>query len=169
MRRRLGNWMPWIGLSGATALGLGATLALANAAGWLPNPPGLSNSAADVESAATMGAPADSLVWSLALQSPETRAESLKAIAAQPVSDEQVRARYLLAQDLLAQGRGGAAIPLLETLPEDFPELAVHSRIQLGKAQKASGDTAIATETWQNVLQEHGEHPASGEALYQLG
>lgn len=161
--------MPWIGLSGATALGLGATLALVDAAGWLPTPSGLSNPAADVESAAVMGAPADSLVWSLALQSPETRAQSLKAIAAQPVSDEQVRARYLLAQDLLAQGRGGAAIPLLETLPEDFPELAVHSRIQLGKAQKASGDMAIATETWKNVLQQHGEHPAAGEALYQLG
>ncbi|WP_201278971.1 transglycosylase SLT domain-containing protein [Leptolyngbya iicbica] len=161
--------MPWIGLSGATALGLGATLALVDAAGWLPNPSGLSDPAADVESATVMGAPADSLVWSLALQSPETRAESLQAIAAQPVSEEQVRARYLLAQDLIDQGRGGAAVPLLETLPEDFPELAVHSRIQLGKAQKASGDTETANTTWQTVLQQHGEHPASGEALYQLG
>ena len=169
MRRRLGNWMPWIGLSGATALGLGATLALVDTAGLLPNPMDTSDTAADVESAATMGAPADSLVGSLALQPPETRADALKAIAAQPVSDEQVRARYLLAQDLLDQGRGGAAIPLLETLPEDFPELAVYSRIQLGKAQKASGDTAIAAETWKDVLQEHGDHPASGEALYQLG
>lgn len=169
MRQRLENWMPWIGISGVAALGLGVTLAFADAAGWLPGDARRLNEAAEVDAATAIGADADSLVLSLAMQPPETRAESLKEIAAQPVSDEQVRARYLLAKDLIDQGQGGAAVPLLETLPEDFPELAVHSRIQLGKAQKASGDTETAQNTWQTVLQNHGDHPASGEAMYQLG
>ncbi|NEQ43287.1 MAG: transglycosylase SLT domain-containing protein [Leptolyngbya sp. SIOISBB] len=168
MRQRFENWMPWMGIAGVTALGLGVTLALADAAGWLPSARNAMD-AAGVESASSMAAPGDSLVLSLAMQSPAARAESLKAIAAQPVSDEQVRARYLLAKDLIDQGQGGSAIALLETLPDDFPELAVHSRIQLGKAQKASGATGAAQNTWAAVLQEHGDQPASGEALYQLG
>jgi len=169
MRQRLEKWMPWIGISGVTALGLGVTLAFADAAGWLPGRSRAPEGTVAIDTASGMEANADSLVWSLALQSPDQRAESLKAIAAQPVSDEQVRARYLLAKDLIDQGQGGAAVPLLETLPEDFPALAVHSRIQLGKAQKASGEPATAQQTWETVLQKHGDHPASGEALYYLG
>ncbi len=157
-----------MGIAGVTALGLGATLALVDAVGWSPVARTL-NDAAEVESTTPMGTPADSLVLSLAMQPPAARAESLKAIAAQPVSDEQVRARYLLAKDLIDQGEGGSAVPLLETLPDDFPALAVHSQIQLGKAQKASGETATAQETWTAVLQDYGDQPAAGEALYQLG
>ena len=168
MRQRLENWMPWLGIMGVTALGLGATFAVVDAVGWLPGARTL-NEAAEVESASSIEAIADSPVLALAMQPPAARAESLQALAAQPVSDEQVRARYLLAKDLIDQGRGGAAVPLLETLPEDFPELAVHSRIQLGKAQQASGASAAAQKTWEAIRQEHGDHPASGEALYQLG
>lgn len=170
MRRRLENWMPWLGLSGVTALGLGAMLAFADAVKWLPKGAQLGERSEQIDAAAAMGTEAESLVLALALQPPEVRAESLSAIAsAKPVSRDQARARYLLANDLIAQGRGGAAVPLLETLAEDYPNLAVHSRIKLGKAQKASGQTNDAQKTWQAVLQKHGDQPASAEALYLLG
>ncbi|MGF1459846.1 MAG: transglycosylase SLT domain-containing protein [Leptolyngbyaceae cyanobacterium] len=167
MRQRFENWMPWLGISGVTALGLGATLAFADAAGWLPGEPRRSDRAAQIEPAQPSEASAP--VMALALQSPEMRAESLSKMATQPVSDQQVRARYLLAKDLIDQGQAGSAVPLLETLPKDFPELAIHSRIQLGRAQTASGQTAAAQKTWQAVLQQHGDHPATAEVLYTLG
>ncbi|MEM6518821.1 MAG: transglycosylase SLT domain-containing protein [Cyanobacteria bacterium P01_C01_bin.70] len=169
MRQRFENWMPWLGLSGAAALGLGVTFAFADATGLFSGGPRSQMPSAEVDIANSIGADPDSLVLSLALKSPETRGDSLAAIAAQPVSDEQVRARYLLAQDLIDQGKAGAAMPLLETLPEDFPELAIHSRIQLGKAQRASGDMETAQNTWRTVLQDHSDQPATAEALFQLG
>ena len=110
MRQRLEKWMPWIGISGVTALGLGVSLAFADAAGGLPGQPRLVNETTAVDAASPMGAYPEALGWSLALQPPEQRSDSLKAIAAQPVSEEQVRARYLLAKDLIEQGQGGAAI-----------------------------------------------------------
>jgi soluble lytic murein transglycosylase len=170
MRKRIENWMPWLGLSGATALGLGVTLAFVDAAGWLPGRDRPANVTTDVSSATSMAADANSMVLALALQPPEERADSLAAIASsRSESPEQVRARYLLANDLITQGRGGQAIPLLETLAEDYPEMAAYSRIKLGKAQKASGETDSAQQTWKTVLQKHGEQPASAEALYHLG
>jgi soluble lytic murein transglycosylase len=169
MRKRLEDWLPWLGLSGATALGLGVTLAFADAAGWLPGRDRTADRAADVNAATSLAVDADSMVLALALQSPEQRAESLSAIANQSASPEQVRARYLLANDLIAQGRGGQAVPLLETLPEEYPAMATFSRIKLGKAQRASGDTATAKSTWETVLQDHGDHPAAAEALFYLG
>ncbi|MGD1860913.1 MAG: transglycosylase SLT domain-containing protein [Leptolyngbyaceae cyanobacterium] len=169
MRQRFENWLPWLGLSGAAALGLGVTFVFVDATGLFSNDSRSRDTLAEADIVNSLNADPDSLVLSLALQSPEARGDSLAAIAAEPVSDEQVRARYLLAQDLIDQGRAGAAVPLLETLPEDFPELAVYSRIQLGKAQKASGDVATAQETWQTVLQDHGDQPATAEALFQLG
>ena len=169
MRKRLEGWRPWLGLLGATTLGVGVMLAFADAAGWLPGRGRLANVISGVNSVESMKADADSMVLTLALQPPEQRQESLSAIAAQSGSPEQVRARYLLANDLIAQGKGGQAVPLLETLAKEYPEMAIFSRIKLGKAQQASGANDAANETWRLVSQDHGDHPAVAEALFQLG
>lgn len=170
MRKRLEDWLPWLGLCGVTALGLGVTVAFADAAGWLPGRDRLADMASDAYSAASMEADADSMVLALALQPPEQRQESLSAIANQAASKaEKVRARYLLANDLIAQGKGGQAVPLLETLADDYPEMAAYSGINLGKAQRASGATDKAEKTWKTVLQNHGDQPVAAEALFQLG
>ncbi|MDB9527065.1 transglycosylase SLT domain-containing protein [Oscillatoria sp. CS-180] len=169
MRKRLEEWMPWIGLGSVTALGLGVTLALADAAGWLPGRQYGRGVTANVQQSAFSEADPDSLVLALALQPREQREESLAVIAAQPPSAEQLRARYLLASDLVAQGRDEQAVPILEALSEEYPELEAYARIKLGKAQKGIGELAIAQETWETVLQEHGDQPAAAEALFQLG
>lgn len=168
MRRRLENWMPWLGLASVTALGLGVTVAFVDAAGWLPGRQGGGGSSS-VSVGTALEAEADSLVLALALKSPEQRAESLSAIATQSPSVEQMRARYLLATDLIAQGRSGQAVPLLTTLAEEYSDLEAHSRVKLGTAQQASGQSEAAQETWRTVLQKHGEQPAAGEALFYLG
>lgn len=169
MRKRLQSWMPLLGIAGATMLGAGMVFALADAAGWLPGRQYGQNEPTDIEPAASMGVDADSLLGALALQSPAQRKDALAEIAAQSSSADQARARYLLADDLIAQGQAAEAVPLLETLSEDYPELEAYTRVQLGKAQKGSGDTQVAQETWKTVLQKHRDQPATAEALYQLG
>ncbi|MBE7382729.1 MAG: transglycosylase SLT domain-containing protein [Leptolyngbya sp. SIO1E4] len=169
MGKRLKKWMPWIALSGVSALGLGVTLAFANTAGWLSGRSRATGTLANISQSAKHLADADSQVFALALQPPARRAEALNAIASQRKSSDQVRARYLLASDLIAQGQGGQALPLLETLPEDYPVLAVHTRIKQGEAQNVSGQPEAAQKTWKTVLQTDGDQPAAAEALFHLG
>ncbi|MEL6327568.1 MAG: tetratricopeptide repeat protein, partial [Cyanobacteria bacterium J06626_23] len=161
--------MPLLAIVGVSALGLGLILALADTVGLIPGRPSPSGPAANI-SAATPSANETSQVTALALQSPANRAGTLAAIANQPQpSLEQLRARYVLASDLISQGQSGQAIPLLETLAEDYPLLAVYSRVKLGEAQKASGDAESAQQTWKGVLQDYGKQAAAAEALFQLG
>ncbi|MEM9006542.1 MAG: transglycosylase SLT domain-containing protein [Cyanobacteria bacterium P01_F01_bin.86] len=172
MQKRLENWLPWLGLAGVSALGIGLTLALADAAGWLPmlkrSP--VASTAPNISASTQQLVDEDSQVTALALQLPEQRSSALALIAGQPeVSLEQLRARYLLAVDLIAQGQGGQAIPLLETLAKDYPLLAAHSRVKLGEAQQASDQRESAQKTWKGVLQDYGEQPAAAEALFHLG
>lgn len=176
MRRRLESWIPWLSLAGVSAFGLGLTLALADTAGWLPGRRSqlmpAARTASDIgQSTQQLGE--YSQVMALAMQAPEQRATALEAIAtAQPADAadlDQLRARYVLATDLIAQGNGGEAVPLLATLPEAYPLLAAYSRVKLGEAQKASGQAEAAEQTWQTVLQEHGEQSAAAAALFHLG
>lgn len=170
MQKRLEKWMPWAALLGVSALALGVVLALADAVGWLPGSgPRTTPQATSGERSPDQQAETDSQVLRLVKDTPADRAEALVAIAAQPPSRDQVRARYLLATDLIDQGQGGQALPLLETLAADYPLLAAHSRVKTGIAQKASGQADAAQQTWLTVLETHGDHPAAAEALYQLG
>ena len=170
MRKRLENWLPWAGLAGVSALGIGMAVVLADAAGWLPGRPRASSSTANISQSTQQLANQNSQVIALALQPPAKRARALATIATQPEESlEQLRARYILAVDLIAQGGGGEAIPLLETLGEDYPLLAAYSEVKLGKAQKASGQLEAAQQTWKHVLQDHGDQPAAAEALFLLG
>lgn len=166
--QKLEKWMPWIALSGVSALGLGVTLALANTVGWLPQrSPTTSVAPADPD--ARRQEAAVSPVLGLALQSPAKRAASLEAIAAQGPSLDQARARYLLATDLIAQGQGGQALPLLETLAQDYPVLAGYSRVKQGEALRAAGQLEAARQVWLTVVEEFGDQPVAAAALFQLG
>lgn len=169
MRKRWQMWIPWLGLSGASVLGLGAILALTNTAGQLPESSSRSAPSSPGQSSAAPATNGDSQVLALGLQSPEQRADELAAIAAAEASPEQARARYLLATDLIAQGRGGQALPLLETLADDYPILAANSRVKEGVAQAASGNPELARQAWNAVLQDYPEQPATADALFRLG
>jgi soluble lytic murein transglycosylase len=167
MRQRLEHWMPWLALAGVSALGLGVMLAFAEAAGWLPGHAPVVDAVSETGTLSPTAAL--SPVLPLALASPEERAEPLAAIANTSNVADSARARYLLANDLIKQGRGGQAIPLLENLATDYPTLAVHSQVKLGKAQNASQQVAAAQKTWLSVLHTHNTDPATAEALFHLG
>lgn len=170
MQNRLPKkWIPWIALSGATALVLGIAAATVNTVGRQPDASSAGVTAAGNPLFDLGNSPEASPVLALALEPPAERAELLAAIATQDPSPVQGQARYLLATDLIAQGRGGQALPLLEGLAADYPPLAPYSQVKQGIAQRASGQAAAAQQTWQAVVAEYPDHPAAAEALFELG
>ena len=122
----------------------------------------------------------DSLVLSLVMEPSPERAPALEAIATeQPLPGEsraesateldRLRARYLLATDLIAQDRGGSALPLLEGLENEYTTMTVPILLKRAQAQAATGDQATAQNTWTAIINAHPENPLTAEALYQLG
>lgn len=105
----------------------------------------------------------------LALLPPEERAVQLAQLADDADALRSYRARYLLAVDLINQGRGGGAIPLLQGLEEKYPVLAPYVLLRRGQAEQATGQTEQAIATWKQVLERHGTDPAAAEALFLLG
>jgi soluble lytic murein transglycosylase len=117
-----------------------------------------------------LGGPAkENSVLALANLPPAQRAKPLQAIANGPASTERNQARYLLATDLIQQDRGGAALPLLDGLERDYPLLAPEILAKRAQAYRAKGDNAKATATWQSLLKQYPQAPASVEALFALG
>ncbi len=121
-----------------------------------------------------------SLVLPLVMKPLSDRAPVLEAIATdQPLpgdsqpepatTRDRVRARYLLASDLIEQDRGGSALPLLDGLENDYSVMAVPILLKRAQAQAAMGDSAAAQKTWMMVLSAYPDDPLSAEALYQLG
>lgn len=117
----------------------------------------------------TLRQPSDSFVKTLALMSPELRSQQLEAIATQKESPERARARYLLATDLIQQGKAGSAAQWLEGLEDNYKVLQPYVRLKQAQAYEAMGQPEQAKQAWQTLLDEHGEHPVAAEALYELG
>lgn len=105
----------------------------------------------------------------LAALSPGQRSAQLEAIAQGAPSLDRNRARYMLAVDLIEQDRGGSALPWLEGLENDYPELAASILTRRAQAYAATGNTAQAEETWKAVVEQYGEQPIAAEALFHLG
>lgn len=111
----------------------------------------------------------DSVVLGLAQQPPESRLSTLTEIAAKDESVEGDRARYLLASDLIAQGKSGSALPILEDLETQYDALAPYVLLKQGEAEAAAGQVEGAKETWTRLINEYPEDAATAEALYELG
>lgn len=117
----------------------------------------------------TLRKPSDSFVKTLALMSPDLRSQQLQAIAKRKESPEQARARYLLATDLIKQGKAGSAIQWLNGLDRDYKVLQPYVILQEAQAYEAMGQPEKAKQAWQKLLEEYDEHPVAAEALYALG
>lgn len=115
-----------------------------------------------------------SAVLPLVAQAPAERAAALQALAQGKKSVDQYQARYLLATDLIQQGNGSAALPLLENLEQDYPRLGAYVLMQRARAYAASStNTPVNAEkamaTWRELLQQFPQEPVAAEALYALG
>jgi soluble lytic murein transglycosylase len=163
MKRQIGKWLPIAAIAGVSALGMGMVWAVVDTLGKRPAPP-----AAEVAGVEAPGTDS-SAALALALQSPAQRADELAALAQARRKPDQYQARYLLAVDLINQGSGGQALPLLENLDQEYPVLAAQVLVKRAQAEKAAGQGESAIATWQTVVDRHGDSAAAAEALYQLG
>lgn len=157
------HW-PLLALAGVSALSVGMVVALLETVGVLNLAPADS---AIVESELAPEAP--SAVLGLADRPPAQRTEALSLIAQQQDNQEGHRARYLLATDLLSQGRGGSALTVLDGLEQDYEALAPYVLLKRAQAQTAAGQPEAAQQTWQALAEQYAQHPAAAEALYTLG
>ena len=155
---------PLILLASTSALSVGFLVALLETTGAFR--PGGSDP--NVASEQSPGAVQSSLVLSLSKQPPEVREQALSAIAQQQ-SSEGDRARYMLAADLILQGKGDRALPLLENLDTRYEVLAPYVLLKKGQAQAAAGQVESAQSTWNQLVTQYPDSAASGEALYLLG
>lgn len=112
---------------------------------------------------------AQSAVLPLVSQSPQERLSQLETIASGNKSQDQYRARYLLAADLIEQKQGQAALKWLAGLETDYPILASHILLKRAQAYTAMGDKAKAQATWQEILAQYPNDPVAAHALYNLG
>ncbi|HEY9611638.1 transglycosylase SLT domain-containing protein [Allocoleopsis sp.] len=96
------------------------------------------------------------------------RAAQLEAIAFGPQSLDRVRARYLLAADLIEQKQGKQALRWLEGLEWDYPVLAAQIAVKRAQAYELIPDQAKARLAWEDVLKRYSDEPVAAEALYAL-
>ena len=150
--------------------GLGAsTLALGMAVGVMFPELRWGTETSSVEETLAPIANEDSQVLPLLNLAPAERQAQLEAIASGEVTLDQVRARYLLAVDLIESGQGSSALPWLEGLEEDYTLLAPHVLAKRAQAYTAMGDKANADAIWQEILATYPDDPVAAEALFQLG
>lgn len=111
----------------------------------------------------------DSMVFRLALQPPEMRADRLKkAIATDQKEQDKYLASYLLATDLLAEGKAAEALTVLDNSGKSNGKdaLAPYVLLRRGQAQVLAGETPTS---WKELLANYDTHGATAEARYELG
>ncbi|MCU0567900.1 MAG: transglycosylase SLT domain-containing protein [Oculatellaceae cyanobacterium Prado106] len=97
------------------------------------------------------------------------RMPTLESLSKSGADLDRHRARYLLASDLIDQGKAGSALPLLDRLEADYPVLAPQILAKRSQAHTAMGNTAKAEATWQELIQKYPTSPAIVEGLFVLG
>lgn len=165
MVKRLRRTGTWIAIAAASALTLGGAAALIDTTLRAPSETEGTPAAAP----ALESSQADEPVFALANQTFQQRAESLARLANGRPSQSRNRARYLLAVDRINSNQGGSAIPLLQDLAGDYPEMAPMVLLRLAQAQTAASQPEAAQTSLEKLLNQHGEDPAAAEALYRLG
>jgi soluble lytic murein transglycosylase len=116
-----------------------------------------------------LGQKPSSAVLPLVARSRTERSPLLQMLASRPTSLDRNRARYLLASDLIQQGKAGTALTYLDGLEQDYPVLAAQILVKRAQAYTAAGDPAKAKAVWQELLQRYPDDPASAEAFFALG
>lgn len=82
---------------------------------------------------------------------------------------ENNRQSFLLAKDLIDRHQGKSALAELEGLEQKYPLLAAYVLLSQGKAYQLENNLPAAEKTWQKLIHNYGDSPATAEALYLLG
>ena len=95
---------------------------------------------------------------------------SAPAITLTPVqTPDRVRARYLLASDLIERQQGKEALNWLEGLEKEYPILAAHIALKRAQAFETMQDRKKADAAWKQLLEKYPDNPVAAEALFVLG
>jgi len=167
MLKRLKTSLPLFAIAGISALSLGMVAALVHTAPTDEPPSGQSGGSFPGFSR-TAQLSADDPVLNLARLPADQRQEQLTQFIQGRSALSRNRARYLMALDLIASDRGGSAIPLLQGLATDYPEMAPYSLLALAQAQRAAGQAEAAQQTQQRLLDDYGNDPATAALLRDL-
>lgn len=84
-------------------------------------------------------------------------------------SSKNSRQDFLLAANLIDQKQGKEALTKLQGLEQKYPLLAAYVLLSQGRAYQLENNQTKAESTWQKLVQQHPESPATAEALYFLG
>ncbi len=165
-------WMPIVLGLGAMSFGVGILVSTTVKTGkdGQPNFAGLSPFGNASKPLATnrIGSPS-AIVTPIVTQTPQQRAEVLKQTAQNnSPSLDRNRARYVLAMDLLASGKGREAIVQLKDLEKDYPVLGAQILLKRARAFESVKQPAEATKTYQAILQQYPKDPTAAAALSSL-
>jgi soluble lytic murein transglycosylase len=169
MLKRLKTSLPLIAIAGVSAMSLGMVAALVDGVNQANLTESVLDSSEQSGTTVSNKLSENDPVFTLAKQSPSQRAEQLTQLAEGRPSLSRSRARYLLALDLINTDRGGSAIPLLQDLEADYPEMGAYILMALAQAQTAAGQPEAAAATQQRLLNDFSDDPAIAPLLYQLG
>ncbi|MEL6815440.1 MAG: transglycosylase SLT domain-containing protein [Cyanobacteria bacterium J06598_3] len=168
MLKTLRDKWPLLALVGISTLSVGLVVALLKTTdAFNPQPVGVVNpNLSEEHSGQVLTA---STVLSLVKQPAAERAQALATITQENNGIERDRARYMLATDLINQGQGDQALPLLENLERSYSDMAPYVLLRRGQAQAAASQPEQAQATWNQLLTQHAGSGAAAEALFQLG
>jgi soluble lytic murein transglycosylase len=167
MLKRLKTSLPLFAIAGISALSLGMVAAFVNN----PNredPAAVESGGSFPGFSRSAQLSADDPVLNLALRPADQRQEQLQQFIDGRSDQSRNRAKYLMAQDLIRSNRGGSAIPLLEGLEQDYPEMGPYILLALAQAQTAAGQPEAAQQTHQQLLDNYGTDPATASLLNDL-
>ncbi|MEL6496013.1 MAG: transglycosylase SLT domain-containing protein [Cyanobacteria bacterium J06623_7] len=112
----------------------------------------------------------DSALVNLRSLVPQARQSQLKSLVEQPRAStaelkDSHRAHYLLAKDLIQQGRGKLALNYLEGLGQEYPVLRPQILYHIARAQQLNNQPQKAAKTLNYLIQTYPNHPLSANAL----
>lgn len=131
---------------------------------------GLTNSEKELITPNRIGAPSPIVSEIVTTQPIQKRVTTLQQVAksAAPSLDRN-RARYVLASDLIAEGRGQEALEPLQNLETDYPVMAAQILLKRAQAYEAAGQTDQMIATCRQLVQQYPQAAATAEALFILG
>ncbi len=100
---------------------------------------------------------------------PDQRRSKLETVIKTGKSLNTIRARYILANDLLQQGEAELAITQLKDLEQEYTVLAPYILVKRAQAYEQIGETDKAQKAWEEVLKTYPDEPVVAESLYVLG
>ena len=115
--------------------------------------------------------PAQSALTSLRSLDPTGRAAQLRLLAETKAAKtpielrDSVRARYLLASDLIQQRQGKLALTYLRGLANDYPLLRPQILFKIAQAQQQNRQEKAAQKTLRYLVQNYPQAPIAAEAL----